>query len=139
MSQEYTSMKKGMLILGTVLLFIGIILTIYGLMIFGSFGESNDMIFKEGFSWFILSGIGALLLFCGIILIYLSQFRRVTKYFATEGSPAITQASKALGKGIKEAEIASSKPTEVIKVKCPHCGYFDSKDAEFCSKCGKKL
>lgn len=139
MSQEYTSMKKGMLILGIILLFIGIILTTYSLMIFGSLGESENAIFEEGFSWFILSGIGSLLLFCGIILIYLSQFRKVAKYFAAEGSPAITQASKALGKGIKESEIISSKPAEVIKVKCPHCGYLESEDAEFCSKCGKKL
>ena len=27
----------------------------------------------------------------------------------------------------------------VIKVRCPHCGYLESEDAVYCSKCGKSM
>ena len=26
-----------------------------------------------------------------------------------------------------------------IKIRCPHCGYLESEDALFCSKCGRRL
>lgn len=80
----------------------------------------------------------------GLGLIYISQFRKVASYIATEASPAIETGSHAFGKGmgtgLKEAGIGTSNtPKEVIKIKCPHCGYLESEDAEFCSKCGKKI
>ena len=39
------------------------------------------------------------------------------------------------GGGIK----VSSSSTEKIMIKCRECGYLESIDAEFCSKCGKKM
>ena len=27
----------------------------------------------------------------------------------------------------------------IIKVRCPHCGYLESEDAIYCSKCGKNM
>lgn len=27
----------------------------------------------------------------------------------------------------------------IIKVRCPHCGYLESEDAVYCSKCGKSM
>ena len=27
----------------------------------------------------------------------------------------------------------------IIKVRCPHCGYLESEDALYCSKCGKSM
>ncbi len=27
----------------------------------------------------------------------------------------------------------------IIKVRCPHCGYLESEDAVYCSKCGRSM
>lgn len=32
-----------------------------------------------------------------------------------------------------------SEGNTVIKVRCPHCGYLESEDALYCSKCGKSM
>lgn len=89
---------------------------------------------------FIIFGLGGFMVVIGFGLISISIVRPVSKYYATEASPAIKIASQSLGEGLKESGFGSSKePNQIIKVKCPHCGYLDSEDAEFCSKCDKKL
>ena len=142
MNKDYTNMKKVMLITGIVLIVVGIILLIYGFSTFGTFfgsGESNGEVSDKGFSSIGFISAGGFLSIIGFKLIYISQFRRTTRYFATEGSPAIKTASKAIGDGLKESGISSSYQKEIIKIKCPNCGYLESEDAEFCSKCGKKI
>lgn len=32
-----------------------------------------------------------------------------------------------------------SEGNTVIKVRCPHCGYLESEDAVYCSKCGRSM
>jgi len=147
MVKDYTNLKRGMLAIGAILLIVGIILLIYGFMNFGGlFGQSTDtqqaILQKSntGFNSIMIMAAGGFMLVIGIGLIYWSQFRRVASYVATEASPALTTASNAIGKGLKESDAMGNKSEkEVIKIKCRHCGYLESEDAEFCSKCGKKV
>jgi hypothetical protein len=138
MNKDYSKHKIVMRTIGIPLLVIGIILVILG---FNSFMSGS---FDQALSNMILIAAGGFLILIGFGLIGLSLIRPVTKYYAEEASPAITKGSRAFGKGIgqglKESGIVGQdKSKEVIKVKCPHCGYLDSEDAEFCSKCGKKI
>ena len=152
MSKKYSGVKKGMLIGGIILLIFGIILLIYGFLGFagvhGSSGEGFDGINErasQGFSSIFSIAGGGFLTMIGLALIYISQIRRVTKYVATETAPAVTTVTEAAGEGIakginKSGGIkVSSQSTEKIMIKCRECGYLESIDAEFCSKCGKKI
>lgn len=134
MSQDYTKHKTAMRSIGIPLLIIGIILTIYG---FTRFGSGS---FEESTGNMMMFAAGGFLTMIGFALVALTIVRPMTKYYATEMSPAIKIASESIGKGLKESgATASNAPKEVIKVKCPHCGYLESEDAEFCSKCGKRI
>lgn len=127
--------RKKLRIIGIPLMIIGIIIIIYSFItFFGSFSNSYEETSRNSITWFGLSALGMILLFIGGILFYFSIIRPVSKYIAAEASPAVTTVSEAFGKGVKKTETE-----EVIKIKCPHCGYLESEDAEFCSKCGKKL
>ena len=131
MNKDYSKVKKIMLGIGIPLLVIGIILAVLGFSSFiGSFGEESINKSSNAMSYFV---IGGFLIVIGFGLVGLSLLRRYTSYVATETSPAIATASQAFGKGV----MGGSK--EVVKIKCPNCGYLESEDAEFCSKCGKKM
>ena len=103
--------------------------------------------FNDGRMFFF--PLGGMLIMVGLVMIYYSQLRRITSYMATETAPAVTTTTHAAGDGlmtgINEAggikiNMANQGATkEIIKVKCPHCGYLESEDAEFCSKCGNKI
>lgn len=132
--------RKKLRIIGILLIVIGIIILIYSsITMFSNFGDSIEKSRNNLMTWFGFSVLGLVLLFFGGLAFYFSVIRPVSKYVATEVSPAITTASEAFGKGLKDSGISKSETKEVIKVKCPHCGYLESEDAEFCSKCGKKI
>ena len=134
MAQDYSKQKKIMRAVGIPLIIIGIIFVAYGIMNFGK-GSFEDSRTYQMFFMF-----GSIIGMIGFLLTYLSVFRHVAKFYATEASPAITTASHAFGTGLKESgTMGNSTQKEIIKVKCPHCGYLESEDAEFCSKCGKKI
>ena len=145
MNKDYTNFKKVMLIVGIILLILGIILEIYGFINLGGVFDNPTTLEEleseanQGFGAMMCLAGGGFSIVIGIGLIYISQIRRVTSYVATEASPGISTASEAFGKGLKESGYSKSETKEVIKVKCPHCGYLESEDAEFCSKCGKKI
>jgi hypothetical protein len=126
MKPDYSKYKNVMRAVGIPLLIIGIIMVIYG---FTSFSRGNIFIF----------GLGGFLTVIGFGLISFSLIRPVSKYYATEATPAIKIASEAIGEGLKDSGVGRTQTKEVIKIKCPHCGYLESEDAEFCSKCGKKI
>lgn len=129
--RDYSQYKKVMIPLGIILLALGIIIIIFSMVTM--FGTSNSL------GWFGLSTGGLLMIFFGAVLLKFSFIRPISEYYATEMSPAITTTGHALGTGLKESGALGSSQKEIIKVKCPHCGYLDSEDAEFCSKCGKKI
>jgi len=158
-----------MLIIGVVLVVFGIIFALVGFLMllsgFSSFGDTgfenmqnpDNSINPLGgignfFGGFGVLALGFVLLFFGGALIYFSQLRRVTSYVANEVSPAVTTMTHAAGEGIasglKEGggialNVNSPQTTATaaatVKIKCRSCGYLESEDAQFCSKCGNKL
>lgn len=145
MNKDYANFKKMLFIAGITLLILGIVLLIYGSInlecVFNEPAtlEELESEANQGFGAMMYLAGGGFSIVLGIGLIYISQIRRVTSYVATEASPGTSTASQAFGKGLKESEYSKSETKEVIKIKCPHCGYLESEDAEFCSKCGKKI
>jgi len=133
MRPDYSKHKNVMRAAGIPLVIVGIILVIYG---FTSFASAS---FDEAFGYMMIFAAGGFLTMIGFMLVGLTLIRPYSKYLATEASPAIKIASESLGEGLKESGIGTGQQKEIIKVKCPHCGYLDSEDAEFCSKCGKKI
>ncbi len=126
MVENYSRHKKIMRGIGIPLFAIGIFLLIYSFL-----NLSGGTIH--------LFGIGGFMMVIGFGLIRFSLVRPLSKYYASEGSPGIKIASKSMGEGLKESGAFSNNKREIIKIKCPHCGYLESEDAEFCSKCGKKI
>jgi hypothetical protein len=153
MQKDYSSLKIIFLTVGIILAVIGIVFIIIGFTSFPGEDESPDVM-EDSFEEFgqnmdssseknqkaiTMLGVGAFMLIPGLGLIYISQFRKVASYVATEASPAIKTGSKAFGKGLKESGISNTKEKEIIKIRCPHCGYLESEDAKFCSNCSKKI
>lgn len=123
--------KKIMLGIGIPLLLIGAILGVFG---FASFmGSFDKEAFDEANNAMVYITIGVLLLIIGFGLVGLGLLGKYATYVAEETSPAITTASQAFAKGL------TGESKEVVKIKCPNCVYLESEDAEFCSKCGKKI
>jgi len=150
MNKEKSQTKTMMLVFGIILLILGVFFLGYGLMNFGqgfqapesSMSGFNSHI-NEAFSSIIFIALGGFFLLIGIALIYISKLRKITKYIATETAPAVETTTHAVGKGLgsglKESKVLEKSSTENIKIRCPHCKYLESIDAEYCSKCGKKI
>jgi hypothetical protein len=83
--------------------------------------------------------LGSIMAMIGFALIRLSVIKPVSKYYATELSPAMKITGQSIAEGVKESGIGSYNQKEIIKIKCSHCGYLETEDVDFCSKCGKKL
>jgi len=133
--KEKTNTRMILRVGGILLVIIGVIIMIYSFVtLFGNFGPSFVEVKQKSITWLGLSALGGILLVTGGIMFYFSILRPISKYVANEVSPAITTASEAFRKGIEKAV-----KEKIIKVKCPYCGYLESEDAEFCSKCGKRL
>jgi len=95
------------------------------------FGSSGSMF--GSFFLSIMSGAGGFALRLGLV-------RPVTGYVATEAAPAIETAATAFGTGLRDAGFgAPGAGGTVVRVKCRNCGYLETEDAEFCSKCGQRL
>ena len=111
-------------VIGIIFLFIGLAILAFGL---------KEGIFNAMFTVFI----GSALLMFGAFLLVVSFLRPISKYVAGEYYPAMRTVGKGFGEGFTEASQNENKV--VVKVKCSHCGYLETKDAEFCSKCGRRL
>lgn len=89
---------------------------------------------------FLLGAIGIVLLVIGAIALRFGMIRPVSSYVATEAAPAIQTAAAALGGGLREVGFgAPAAPSPDVRIKCRNCGYLETEDAEFCSKCGQRL
>ena len=132
--QDYSNYKQIMIIAGIPMIVVGLFLFIYGFISFGTQGFQlaglNQAIAIIGF---IIFGLG-------IALLRFAFIRPVSRYVATEMSPGIQISGQSIGQGLKQSGFGLNQQVkEVIKIKCPHCGYLESEDADFCSKCGKKI
>ena len=64
------------------------------------------------------------------------------KFFAKETAPATRITTEAATDGIASGlhkHGMSIGGKEVIRVKCRNCGFLETEDAEFCSKCGQAM
>ena len=106
---------------------------------FGSFGAIAGVMMLS----FFLGVLGIVLLGIGGFMLRLGLIRPVASYVAGEASPAITTAATALGAGLRQGmgsvAAATAPVATTVKVKCRNCGYLDSEDATYCSKCGQPL
>jgi hypothetical protein len=156
---DYSGGKTAGMIIGIALVVVGIVLMVSGAAIQSSapnpspgdpdfWEKSNESMAKFGRgAAMIVIGFGMIAV--GGIIIYITNIRKVATYMATETAPAIEIAGGAMGKGIAEGTQegggikfdtgGASRPREVVKVKCRKCGYLDTEDATFCSKCGARL
>jgi hypothetical protein len=130
--------KKQLTIVGIIIALLGAISLIYGFTNFFSMGMTAILFTAAG--WLMILGGGA--------LVYACQLRRISSYIATETAPAVTTATHAVGEGFMggvnqaggiQINTTATQTKEIVKVKCPHCGYLDSEEAVFCSKCGNKI
>jgi hypothetical protein len=134
--------------LGVVLLVAGFVLFLSSfvpvLLAFNEFTRdpfgSAGSIFGSFFLTFVLGAIAVVLLGIGGFALRFGLIRPVTGYVATEAAPAIRTAAAAIGEGIRESGFGAAPRTDtVVRVKCRTCGYLETEDAEFCSKCGQRL
>ncbi|MHA1974584.1 MAG: hypothetical protein ACTSW1_16410 [Candidatus Hodarchaeales archaeon] len=154
---EYQETKAQMRVIGAILVIAGIGAVIFGLAsIFNVITAVPDTSSMQNFQNFgsTMMGnafIGGISLFIGFILISIgykmyiaTHIRGIAKYAATELSPTTTITTEALASGLargieKEGGLNLGGSKEVIRVKCRNCGYLETEDATFCSKCGKPL
>lgn len=151
------STKIALRIIGAILLIIGLIIVLIGASQQSSTAMGNEDWFEQSSAGMFKIFGGLVLIIIGAILLYVSFIRRVASYYAEELSPALETATDAVGAGITRGiqrsggiklDIQTSgqaqhsspvEPREVIKIKCRSCGYLETEDADFCSKCGKKM
>lgn len=92
---------------------------------------------------FLIGGVGVVLLGLGGMALRLGLVRPVSGYVVTEASPAIEMGAAAVGRGLRDAMgppgPAGAAPRPEVRVKCRNCGYLDTEDATYCSKCGSAL
>ena len=97
---------------------------------------------------FIIGGIALFIGFAmfgfGLQLFLTANARAISKYAATEAAPAASIMTEAVAsgfsKGMKGSGIGlGSSEREVIRIKCRNCGYLETEDADFCSKCGQRM
>jgi hypothetical protein len=106
---------------------------------FGGFGGFGSFVSSVVLS-FLLSTIGIVLMAVGGFALWLGLVRPVSGYVATEASPAIQTAATAIGSGLREVGFGGgARGGTVVRVKCRNCGYLETEDAEYCSKCGQRM
>ena len=145
------------MILGIILLIVGVLLMMSGVSVMGSapdpdvsdpdFSEQSSAAMRAHSRGAGLLMVGFLMVGISIMIIYATNIRKVTRYMATETAPAIEIVGGAAGRGLAQGTQdaggikfdTGSQTREIVKVKCRRCGYLDTEDADFCSKCGGRL
>ncbi len=153
---QHKATKQILRIVGIIVLIIGVIVLMIGISKMSN-NSLDDESFNETSTGMFTTFAGVAFLMFGGMLLYYSVVGRVASYFADEYSPAIETGTEAFGAGITrgiqrggglkfQIESTDQQPVssarqqkEVIKIKCRSCGYLETEDAEFCSKCGNKI
>lgn len=141
--------------IGFPLLFIGILLIVLGFILFTSpmhgMGEDPDSwgnSFSDAKNGWIMIAVGAPMFVVGSVLVRFSFLGTVAKYVANESRDAVSIAGDSAGVGLSRGiRRGGGIPLthmdkgggDGIKIRCRKCGYLDSEDAKFCSRCGSRL
>ena len=146
---------KNLRLIGIVLLVVGLVMFLAG-AVYMLGGVTAPTMATDPSAWFsssvahmlggfVIIAVGMVLMGIGGFALRFGLIRPVTSFVAEEASPALETASMAIGRGWGEArtQLGQTAPppaaATVIKVKCKNCGYLDSEDATYCSKCGQPL
>jgi len=131
--KDYSRYKLLMRMIGIPLLVVGLLLIVNTFLNFGT----NSFI--EARSQMNMFALGSFMVVIGFGLVRVSLTRPVSEYYATELSPATEITGRSIGNGLYQSGFGRSEPKEIIKIRCSHCGYLETEDARFCSKCGNKI
>jgi len=122
-----------------ILLTIGLILAIWG-----GFSSSNQINIWMGSgstsafnSSATYAGIAFGGVFCcmiGFVIFMFTHQGSIARFQAKQNAEALEISARAISRGFN-----LDTENENIKIKCRTCGYLESEDAEFCSKCGNRL
>jgi hypothetical protein len=143
-------------VIAVIMIFIGTALIITGNQQRSSVELGDDNWFEESSGGSQKMGIGIAMIMFATFLLLVSFARKTSSYMAVETAPAVKISSEAVGHGISEGiqkgggirvqlegisgrHYVGKEPIEIIKIKCRNCGYLETEDAEFYSKCGKRV
>jgi flagellar basal body-associated protein FliL len=152
-SNEYEEKKRNVRIYGIILLIVGIGIIIFAVMnlftVFSSFPNlDNPGDIGGQMGSFFLGGIllivGFVCVSFGYKLYFVTHLRGIARYAAVETAPAAEIMTEAVAGGLSKGFAKGggspfSQGKEVVRVKCRNCGYLETEDADFCSKCGEKV
>ena len=85
----------------------------------------------------LVTGFAMLMTIAGAICAVLGFRKPMAELAATDTELAVEHASAALGRGLSRGGIGRGQ--QVVRVKCRSCGYLESEDATYCSKCGRAV
>ncbi|NHI94843.1 MAG: zinc ribbon domain-containing protein [Candidatus Lokiarchaeota archaeon] len=149
--------------IGAVLLITGIIIAVYNFNIWQNIGLNiSSMDSEASHQAFMLFAVGSGIAFGGGacfmggfgIFNFLNQ-GKIRSFFARETAQAVEITATARARGMRRGLAVdeqverltegfssarnAGEPKQIIKIKCGNCGYLETEDADFCSKCGEKL
>lgn len=134
---ERTTKRRMGSLLAVTMAIVGLVVAISG---FTSFGRGT---FEQAMSSALWVFLGSTLFVVGVALLYWINIGKIWGYVARETAPAIEAIARAGVKGARESGgillRTGEGPEREVRVKCMNCGYLESEDAQFCSKCGKPI
>jgi hypothetical protein len=151
--EEYQTMKENarrkgrmLIIVGLTIVVVGLALLIWGIIDITNIGLGDLDI---SFLWKVivgggLSAVGIIPFAVGMYLYMASKMDKIAKFYsrATGGAMKYSteQVSDGFASGLKKHGMSiGGGGKEVVKIKCRNCGYLETEDAEFCSKCGQTM
>ncbi|MHA1977049.1 MAG: hypothetical protein ACW98F_12255 [Candidatus Hodarchaeales archaeon] len=151
---DYEQKKQRYRTYGRILIVIGLIFIGFGgFSLFNALTSSPDWDNFDSFvsqqmGTFLIGGvmlmIGFICVVVGYQMYFVTHMRGIARYTAVETAPAAEIMTEAVATGLsrgfsKEGGSPFSQGKEVVKLKCRQCGYLETEDADFCSKCGERM
>ena len=150
--EEYQTMKENARKRGRSMITIGLLIVVAGLVIlvWGVVDIMNiDIDDGLPFLWKMivgggLSSIGIIPFAVGMYFYMASKAEKIAKFYSRATGGAMKYTTEKVTDGFatgleKHGMSIGGGGKEVVKVKCRNCGYLETEDAEFCSKCGQTV
>ncbi len=151
--EEYETMKenarkkgRSLITIGLLVVIVGLVILIWGFIQIGGIGL-GDMDFS--FIWKIavgggLAAIGIIPFGVGMYFYMASKMDKISKFYSRATGGAMKYSTEQVTDGFatglqKHGMSIGGGGKEVVKIKCRNCGYLETEDAEFCSKCGQAM
>jgi hypothetical protein len=140
--------RKGrtLITFGLVIVVLGLAILIWGFSAI-SFDFSDPGDFDTSFIWKIavgggLAGIGIIPFAIGMYFYMASKAEKISGFYSRATGGAMKYSTEKVTDGFAtglEKHGMGLGGKEVVKIKCRNCGYLETEDAEFCSKCGQPM